>query len=212
MADPIKPAFFRRIDDSEDEEFYRWPRRVVHIEDPAIATVGEIYAQRIAPESAILDLMSSWRSHLPARLQPSRVAGLGLNEEEMRDNPALTEVIVHNVNREPRLPFADRSFDAVVMTVSIQYLTRPLEVFADVGRVLRPDGPFIVTFSNRMFPTKAVALWQGANNEQRVAIVRSYFAQSGSFEKIETIDRSGHDDEPSDPVWAVLGYRGGGFA
>jgi SAM-dependent methyltransferase len=212
MADPIKPAFFRRIDDSEDEEFYRWPRRVVHIEDPAIATVGEIYAQRIAPESAILDLMSSWRSHLPARLQPSRVAGLGLNEEEMRDNPALTEVIVHNVNREPRLPFADRSFDAVVMTVSIQYLTRPLEVFADVGRVLRPDGPFIVTFSNRMFPTKAVALWQGANNEQRVAIVRSYFAQSGAFEKIETIDRSGHDDEPSDPVWAVLGYRGGGFA
>ena len=130
----------------------------------------------------------------------------------MRDNPALTEVIVHNVNREPRLPFADRSFDAVVMTVSIQYLTRPLEVFADVGRVLRSEGPFIVTFSNRMFPTKAVALWQGANNEQRVAIVRSYFAQSGAFEKIETIDRSGHDDEPSDPVWAVLGYRGGGLA
>jgi len=212
MADPIKPAFFRRIDESEDEEFYRWPRRVVHIDDPAIATVGEIYAQRIAPGSAILDLMSSWRSHLPARLQPSRVAGLGLNEEEMRDNPALTEVVVHNVNREPRLPFADRSFDAVVMTVSIQYLTRPLEVFADVGRVLRPDGPFIVTFSNRMFPTKAVALWQGANNEQRVAIVRSYFAKSGAFEKIETIDRSGHDDEPSDPVWAVLGYRGGGLA
>jgi SAM-dependent methyltransferase len=212
MADPIKPAFFRRIDESEDEEFYRWPRRVVHIDDPAIATVGEIYAQRIAPGNAILDLMSSWRSHLPARLQPSRVAGLGLNEEEMRDNPALTEVVVHNVNREPRLPFADRSFDAVVMTVSIQYLTRPLEVFADVGRVLRPDGPFIVTFSNRMFPTKAVALWQGANNEQRVAIVRSYFAQSGAFEKIETIDRSGHDDEPSDPVWAVLGYRGGGLA
>ncbi|MGO9264871.1 MAG: class I SAM-dependent methyltransferase [Candidatus Binataceae bacterium] len=212
MADPIKPAFFRRIDESEDEEFYRWPRRVVHIDDPAIAAVGEIYARRIAPGSAILDLMSSWRSHLPAQLQPSRVAGLGLNEEEMRDNPALTEVIVHNVNREPRLPFADRSFDAVVMTVSIQYLTRPLEVFADVGRVLRSEGPFIVTFSNRMFPTKAVALWQGANNEQRVAIVRSYFAQSGAFEKIETIDQSGHDDEPSDPVWAVLGYRGGGFA
>jgi len=212
MADPIKPAFFRRVDESEDEEFYRWPRRVVHIDDPAIATVGEIYANRIAPGSAILDLMSSWRSHLPARLQPARVTGLGLNEEEMRDNPALTEVIVHNVNREPRLPFADRSFDAAVMTVSIQYLTRPLDVFTDVGRVLRPGGPFIVTFSNRMFPTKAVALWQRANNEQRVAIVRGYFAQSGAFERIETIDRSRHEDEPSDPVWAVLGYRGGGFA
>ena len=208
MADPIKPDFFRRVDESDDEEFYRWPRRVVHIDDPAIATVGEIYAQPDRPESAILDLMSSWRSHLPAELRPTRVTGLGLNEEEMRDNPALTEVVVHNVNRETRLPFADRSFDAAVMSVSVQYLTRPLEVFADVGRVLRPGGPFVVTFSNRMFPTKAVALWQTSSYEQRVAIVRSYFAQSGAFERIEAIDRSRHEGDPSDPVWAVLGYRG----
>jgi SAM-dependent methyltransferase len=208
MADTTKPDFFRRVDESDDEEFYRWPRRVVHIDDDAIATVGEIYASLIAPGSIILDLMSSWRSHLPAQLRPAGVTGLGLNEEEMRDNPALTEVVVHNVNRESRLPFADRSFDAVVMTVSVQYLTRPLEVFADVGRVLRPGGPFIVTFSNRMFPTKAVALWQGANEEQRVAIVRSYFAQSGAFERIEVIDRSRQEGDPSDPIWAVLGYRG----
>lgn len=208
MADTTKAAFFRRVDESEDEEFYRSPRRVVHIDDPAIAIVGEIYLSRIAPGSIILDLMSSWRSHLPDRLQPARVTGLGLNEEEMRDNPALAEVVVHNVNRAPRLPFADQSFDAVVMTVSVQYLTRPLEVFADIGRVLRPGGPFVVTFSNRMFPTKAVALWQGANHEQRIAIVRSYFAQSGAFERIEVIDRSRPGVEPSDPVWAVLGYRG----
>ena len=212
MADIIKPAFFRRVDESADEEFYRWPRRVVHIDDPAIATVGEIYASRIAPGSAILDLLSSWRSHLPAQLRPSRVTGLGLNAEEMRDNPALNESVVHNVNREARLPFPDGSFDAVVMTVSIQYLTRPGEVFAEVGRVLRAGGLFIVTFSNRMFPTKAVALWQGSTHEQRVAIVSGYFAQSGAFESIETIDRSRHEDGPSDPVWAVLGYRAGGLA
>jgi SAM-dependent methyltransferase len=212
MADPIKPAFFRRVDESEDEEFYRSPRRVVHIDDSAIATVGEIYASRIAPGSAILDLMSSWRSHLPAQLQPAQVTGLGMNEEEMRDNPALTDIVVHNVNREARLPFADGSFDAAVMTVSVQYLTRPVAVFADVGRALRPGGPFIVTFSNRMFPTKAVALWQGSTYEQRVAVVRGYFAQSGAFERIETIDRSRHEDGPSDPVWAVLGYRAGGLA
>jgi len=208
MADTTKPDFFRRVDESDDEDFYRWPRRVVHIDDDAIATIGEIYASLIAPGSIILDLMSSWRSHLPAQLRPAGVTGLGLNEEEMRDNPALTEVVVHNVNRASRLPFADRSFDAVVMTVSVQYLTRPLEAFADVGRVLRPGGPFIVTFSNRMFPTKAVALWQGANEEQRVAIVRSYFAQSGAFERIEVIDRSRQEGDPSDPIWAVLGYRG----
>ena len=206
MTDTSKPDFFRRIDESDDEEFYRWPRRVVHIDDPAIATVGSIYASRIAPRSAILDLMSSWRSHLPDSLQLSRVTGLGLNEEEMRDNPALTEIVVHNVNRLPRLPFADQIFDAAVMTVSVQYLTHPVEVFTDVGRILRPGGAFIVTFSNRMFPTKAVALWQGANEGQRVMIVRSYFAQSGAFERIEAIDRS-DPDEQSDPVWAVLGYR-----
>lgn len=208
MPDPAQPAFFRRIDESEDEEFYRSPRRVVHIDDAAITTVGEIYASRIAPGSQILDLMSSWRSHLPARLEPAGVTGLGLNPEEMRDNSALTEVVVHNVNRDPRLPFDDQRFDAAVMTVSVQYLTRPLEVFAEVGRVIRPGGPFIVTFSNRMFPTKAVALWRGADEAQRVEVVRSYFAQSGAFERIETVDRSRPEGYPSDPIWAVLGYRG----
>jgi SAM-dependent methyltransferase len=207
MADLNKPDFFRRMDESEDEEFYRSPRRVVHIDDGAIATIGEIYASRIKAGSEILDLMSSWRSHLPADLRPARVTGLGLNADEMRDNPVLTEVVVHNVNREPRMPFPDQSFDAVVMTVSVQYLTRPIETFAGVGRVLRPGGPLIVTFSNRMFPTKAVALWQASTNEQRVAIVTSYFAQSSTFERIEAIDRSRRDGEPSDPVWAVLGYR-----
>jgi SAM-dependent methyltransferase len=209
MDETAKPNFFRRMDESEDEEFYRWPRRVVHIDDRAIATIGEIYASRIKPGSEILDLMSSWRSHLPAEMRPTRVTGLGLNSEEMRDNPSLTEVVVHNVNREPRMPFPDRSFDAVVMTVSVQYLTRPIKIFSDVGRVLRPDGPFIVTFSNRMFPTKAVALWQASTNEQRVAVVKSYFAQSNAFERIEAIDRSRSEGEPSDPVWAVLGYASG---
>jgi SAM-dependent methyltransferase len=209
MDETAKPNFFRRMDESEDEDFYRRPRRVVHIDDGAIATIGEIYASHIKPGSEILDLMSSWRSHLPAAMRPTRVTGLGLNAEEMHDNPALTEVVVHNVNREPQMPFPDQSFDAVVMTVSVQYLTRPIEIFADVGRVLRQDGPFIVTFSNRMFPTKAVALWQASTNEQRVAVVKSYFAQCNAFERIEAIDRSQREGEPSDPVWAVLGHASG---
>ena len=205
MPDLDKPAYFRRLDESPDEDFYRMPRMLVHIDGQAIGTVGEIYAGYIASNSSILDLMSSWRSHLPERLRPVRVTGLGLNEAEMRDNPALTQVVVHNVNREPRLPFPDETFDAAVMTVSVQYLTQPVEVFANVARVLRPGGPFIVTFSNRMFPTKAVALWHGTNYEQRVEVVRSYFAKSGRFERIEFIDRS-QTDERSDPIWAVLGY------
>src|SRR6202011_866805 len=113
MSASFRPDFFRRIDESADEEFYQLPRRVVHIDDDAIATIGKIYAELIGPGSEILDLMSSWRSHLPATLRPSRVTGLGLNAEEMQDNPALTEVVVHNLNRAPRMPFDDMRFDAV---------------------------------------------------------------------------------------------------
>jgi SAM-dependent methyltransferase len=207
MAEVLKPDFFRRIDESEDELFYRSPRFVVHIDDGAIAKVGEIYA-RILPEGGtILDLMSSWRSHLPESMHTAKVVGVGLNRAEMEDNPALDEIVVHNVNVNPRLPFDEGSFDGAVMTVSVQYITRPAELFADVGRALKPHAPFVVTFSNRMFPTKAVALWHGANQHQRVAVVREYFAGSAAFEKIETIDRSAPTDPPSDPIWAVAGYR-----
>jgi SAM-dependent methyltransferase len=207
MAQPPKPELFRRIDESDDELFYQYPRLLVHIDDGAIAKVGEIYANLLPAGGKILDLMSSWRSHLPERIRPAKVVGLGLNRPEMADNPALGEVVVHNVNQNPAMPFADESFDGAVMTVSVQYLTRPIEVFADVARVLRPRAPFIVTFSNRMFPTKAVALWHGTNHDQRVTVVIRYFADSGAFEKIESFDRSAPTDPPSDPIWAVAGFK-----
>jgi SAM-dependent methyltransferase len=140
-------------------------------------------------------------------MHTAKVVGVGLNRAEMEDNPALDEIVVHNVNVNPRLPFDEGSFDGAVMTVSVQYVTRPEELFADVGRALKPHAPFVVTFSNRMFPTKAVALWHGANQHQRVAVVREYFAGSAAFEKIETIDRSAPTDPPSDPIWAVAGYK-----
>jgi hypothetical protein len=204
MPNRLQPEFFRRLDDSDDELFYLTPRLVVHIDDAAIRTVGEIYLSRLPRGGAILDLMSSWRSHLPPELMPSRVVGLGLNRSEMEDNPALTEIVTHNLNRAPQLPFEDASFDGVVLTVSVQYLIHPLEVFAEVGRVLKSGAPFIVTFSNRMFPTKAVAIWANASEQQRVDLVGYYFTHSAAFEKIELIDRS---SSGTDPLWAVLGYR-----
>ncbi|MGA7760914.1 MAG: methyltransferase domain-containing protein [Candidatus Binataceae bacterium] len=204
MPTHFQPEFFRRLDDSDDELFYLTPRFVVHIDDAAIRTVGEIYLSRLPRGSAILDLMSSWRSHLPSELKPARVVGLGLNRPEMEDNPALTEIVTHNLNRTAQLPFDDASFDGAVLTVSVQYLIHPFEVFAEVGRVLKSGAPFIVTFSNRMFPTKAVAIWANASEQQRVDLVGYYFTRSASFEKIEMIDRSSGE---TDPLWAVLGYR-----
>jgi SAM-dependent methyltransferase len=151
--------------------------------------------------------MSSWRSHLPPHLHPSRVVGLGLNRPEMEDNPALNEIVLYNLNREPRLPFNDAEFDAVVVTVSVQYMIRPIEVFADVGRILKPGAPFIVTYSNRMFPTKAVAVWQHLDDYDRSKLVSRYFVESGQFENIDFIDKSAPTSPVSDPIWAVVGYR-----
>jgi SAM-dependent methyltransferase len=206
MAD-LRPEFFRRVDESDDELFYQFPRLVTHIDDGAIVKVGAIYASLLPVGGEILDLMASWRSHIPVSVSPKRLVGLGLNQAEMADNPALSEIVVHNVNREPRLPFADESFDGVVMTVSVQYLVRPIETFAEVGRILRPHAPFIVTFSNRMFPTKAIALWQHAGEAQRATLVESYFARSGAFDHVEVIDRSEAEGAPSDPIWAVIGRK-----
>ena len=207
MPNVLPPELRRRMDEADDELFYEYPRLVVHIDEPAIADVGEIYQRLLPQKGEILDLMSSWRSHLPPTLEPRRVVGLGLNRAEMADNPALTDIVIHNVNRQPRLPFDDASFDGAVMTVSVQYLTYPIEVFAEVARILRLGGPFIVTFSNRMFPTKAIALWQMASEQQRPEIVRSYFAEAGTFEKIELIDHGRRAGVPSDPIWAVVGYK-----
>jgi SAM-dependent methyltransferase len=207
MSGKFPADFFRRIDDGDDEVFYSTPRPVVHIDPGAIMKVGEIYARLLPQGGAILDLMSSWRSHLPAHLRPVRVVGLGMNRAEMQDNPALTEIVVHNLNATPRLPFADAEFDGAVVTVSVQYMIRPLETFAEVARVIKPGAPFVVTFSNRMFPTKAVAVWQSLDDYDRVKLVARYFMDCGGFENIDFIDQSAATMPPSDPIWAVAGYR-----
>ncbi len=207
MTSDFKPEFFRRIDDSEDEAFYSMPRFLVHIDDGAIAKVGEIYAQLLPQGGAILDMMSSWRTHLTEQVRPSRVVGVGLNLAEMEDNPQVTEPVVHNVNTNARLPFEGAQFDGAIMTVSVQYLVHPVQTFSEVGRVLKPGAPFIVTFSNRMFPTKAVAIWQYLDERDRVGLVGRYFKDSGAFEKMDAIDRSAPTDPPSDPIYAVVGYR-----
>ncbi|MBI3304688.1 MAG: methyltransferase domain-containing protein [Deltaproteobacteria bacterium] len=202
MDYPFKPEMFQRMDESDDAQFYVFPRKVVHIDEPAIAAAGQFLAAAFAPQGVLLDLMSSWRSHLPSGFVKQRLVGLGLNAEEMADNPDLDEYVVHDLNANPRLPFADDYFDGAVVTVSIQYLIRPLEVFAEVRRVLKPGAPFIVLFSNRMFPTKAVRIWQVLRDEQRAGLVRAYFHYAGGYDEPIFYDLS---PQPglSDPLYAV---------
>ncbi len=139
MDHPFTPEMFQRMDESDDPLFYAFPRKVVHIDEPAIAAVGQFLAATFAPHGVLLDLMSSWRSHLPPGFVKQRLVGLGLNAEEMADNPDLDEYVVHDLNADPRLPFAADYFDGAVVTVSIQYLTQPLAVFAEVRRVRKPE-------------------------------------------------------------------------
>ena len=196
------PEGFARIDPSDDRLFYAVERKVVHIEAGAIDALRRLYADVLPPGGAILDLMSSWRSHLPDDAGLGPVTGLGMNTAEMADNPQLDRFVVHDLNAEPRLPFEDGSFDAVVCAVSVQYLVRPVEVFADVARVLRPDGPVVVSFSNRCFPTKAVALWLRSGSDGHRALVRGYLEAAG-FSAVD--DRE--VPSPDDPLYVVMGRR-----
>ena len=203
---PFPEQYFRRMDESDDERFYDSPRLVVHIDDVAIAATTQLYREYLPPNGDVLDLMSSWRSHLPTDVPYRRVVGLGMNEVEMRDNPQLTDYVVQNLNKTSRLPFDDASFDGCILTVSVQYLTQPVDVFTEVGRVLRPGAPFLTVFSNRMFPTKAVAIWQSLDDKGHRQLVESYYQLAGRFEGIQSLDRSPKGSY-SDPLHAVVGHR-----
>jgi SAM-dependent methyltransferase len=154
--------------------------------------------------------MSSYRSHLPSDLALARVAGLGMNEVELRQNPQLTEFAVHDLNADPRLPYADAEFDAAVVTVSVQYMTRPLDTFREVARVLRPDAPFVVTYSNRLFPTKAVRIWATLNDRDRAGLIGAYFRNAGGFGEVTAEDRSIDSGSYNDPLYAVWARKDAG--
>jgi SAM-dependent methyltransferase len=193
-------GFFDRSDPRDDAVFYGPPRLVQHIDDAAVAAVSAYYDE-VGVDGDVLDLMSSWVSHLST--PPRHLTVLGMNHAELRANTWAHERVVHDLNTDPTLPFADASFDTVVSTVSVDYLTRPVEVFREVARVLRPGGPFAITFSNRCFPTKAVRGWLSTDDAGHVRIVRDYFAASGAF--AEPVDQQ----RPSagDPVFAVCATR-----
>jgi SAM-dependent methyltransferase len=201
---PFPAHFFQREDTSADRFFYEAPRLVTHIDDATIEALTGLYRETLAPGTRVLDLMSSWVSHLPPDVDYARVAGLGMNAEELRSNPRLTDYEVRDLNADPTLPYEDAAFDAVVCAVSVQYLTRPIEVFAEASRVLAPGGICLVAFSHRMFPTKAVAVWKSLGTDDRVRLVATYLALAGGLGEPMVIDRS---PAGADPLWAVVAQR-----
>ena len=196
-------GFFDRADEAADPWFYEVPRLVTHIDDGAIAAVGALYAE-LGVEGDVLDLMSSWVSHLTS--PPRRLTVLGMNRHELEANATAAERIVHDLNADPRLPLDDESIDDVVCCVSVDYLTRPVEVFRDVARVLRPGGRFVCTFSNRVFPTKAIRGWLMTDEHDRPQIVAEYFRRSLVFEPATVALRT-PTRHVGDPLWGVWAAR-----
>jgi len=200
---PFPPEFFERMDAGDDAVFYAPPRFVTHIDDDAIAAVGDLYDE-LEINGDVLDLMSSWVSHF--RAAPKHLRILGMNAAELDGNPMADERIVHDLNAEPRIPLPDESVDDVVCCVSVDYLTRPVEVFRDTARVLRPGGRFVCTFSNRLFMTKAIRGWLYSSDQDHCRIVGEYFRQSRVFEAAKAALRT-PPDHKGDPLYAVWASR-----
>lgn len=217
----LNPDSFSRLDEGDDGLFYAKDRFVSHLDSLALHTVERLISELfIEKNPVILDLMAGWDSHLPEGLEPSKVVGLGLNERELAENKALDEIVVKDINRDSELPFEEDTFDAVLNTVSVDYMVHPVEIFKEVGRILKPGGLFLVSFSNRMFPQKAVKVWREAGEDERILLVEDFFKATGRFENPTLFvskgkprpkdDKYAHRGIPSDPVYALYADKKGG--
>lgn len=199
---------FLKEDSSPDRLFYGEPRFVTHIDGHAIGVLTTLYRDLFPASGAVLDLMSSWVSHLPREISFAKVYGLGLNDKELAANSQLSEYLVQDLNEKPQLSLVTQSFDAAAICVSIQYLQQPVAVLREVCRVLKPGAPLVISFSNRCFPTKAVAVWQALPDKEHAQLVSLYLQRAG-FTLIETRELVAPGQiqlgQRVDPLWAVIG-------
>lgn len=211
----LQPPQRTKLDETDDREFYSVPRFVTHVDENFIQQLTDLYRERLKPDTRIFDMMSSWVSHLPDEMKFAHVEGHGLNAEELTRNPRLDHYFVQNLNDNQLLPLPDQSFDAVLNTVSVQYLQRPEAVFAEIYRVLKPGGIAIVSFSNRMFYQKAIQAWRDGSEDDRVELVKRYFKAIPGFSEPEVVMRQGNVPSflqmlgigGTDPFYAVIAQR-----
>jgi SAM-dependent methyltransferase len=195
---------YSRVDERPDAQFYAAPRLVQHLDSQVRAQIAALYARFLRPGQKVLDLMSSWVSHLPeCELD---VTGLGLNAEELARNPRLAARTVHDLNSDPRLPYADHQFDAAVCTASIEYLVQPLAVLREVRRVLKPGAPLVLTFSERWFPPKVISLWTLLHPFERLGFVLEMLNRAGGFGDLGTETARGWPRPPDDKYAKQLAH------
>jgi SAM-dependent methyltransferase len=200
----LQPHQRKKLDDTDDAFFYDYPRLVTHVDSDFIQRLTDLYRQYLQSEDSILDLMSSWVSHLPNEIQFKQVIGHGLNAEELAKNPRLDDFFLQNLNRDLKLPYGDSIFDAVLIAVSVQYLQYPEAIFSEIHRILKPKGVVIVSFSNRMFYQKAIQAWRDSTDSQRVQLVQSYIRSVIGLSTPEVIVHQ----SPQSPLLSWLGVGG----
>lgn len=201
----LRPTQRTKLDEADDLLFYDAPRFVTHVDEGFIQQLTDLYRDRLQPNTRIFDMMSSWVSHLPEELAFTHVEGHGMNEEELARNPRLHHYFVQNLNQNPKFPLEDQSFDAVLNTVSVQYLQYPEANFTEIHRILKPGGVAIISFSNRMFFQKAIQAWREASETARVELVKHYFRAVPGFTEPEVIVRQ----SSVPPVFQMLGIASG---
>jgi SAM-dependent methyltransferase len=211
----LRPDQRTKLDDGNDTQFYDYPRFVTHVDEGFIQQLTDLYRDRLSPNTRIFDMMSSWVSHLPDEIEFEHVEGHGLNGEELAKNPRLNHYFVQNLNQDPKFPLEDRSFDAVLNTVSVQYLQYPEAIFSEIHRILKPGGIAIISFSNRMFFQKAIAAWRDNTEEGRVELVKTYFKSVPGFSEPEVLVKQSQAPTflqmlgmgGGDPFYAVIATR-----
>jgi SAM-dependent methyltransferase len=211
----LRPEQRAKLDETNDTAFYAYPRLVTHVDTNFLDRLTNLYRDRLQSHTCIFDLMSSWVSHLPAEMEFDAVVGQGMNEEELAKNPRLDRYFVRDLNQNPQIPLADGEFDAVLNTVSIQYIQYPEAIFSEIYRILKPDGIVIISFSNRMFYQKAIAAWRDSSEISRVQLVKKYFNSVSGFSEPEVVCHSSSlapwlqmlGMASADPFYAVIARR-----
>ncbi|WP_288261532.1 methyltransferase domain-containing protein [uncultured Prochlorococcus sp.] len=169
----------KKLDESNDEEFYSYPKFVYHLDANFRQNLSEVYKNEIADCATVLDLMSSWDSYLPKGKKYKKVIGHGLNKQELEKNKILNSYWIQNFNLNQEIPLDSGSVDYCLMVAAWQYLQYPENLTNEISRILCNKGKFIIAFSNRAFWHKAPNIWTSSSEEERVKYVRKVLITNG---------------------------------
>ncbi len=196
---------------NDDSIFYSQPRFVHHLDNNFRRRLTTLYKEIIPKNSIILDLMSSWVSHLPPEINYKKVIGHGMNKKELQKNSRLDYYWVQDLNKNQKLPLKDWSVDFCLMVAAWQYLQEPEAVASEIKRIVKPGGSVIISFSNRAFWEKAPRIWREGGDKEHIKYIKAILLSQG-WDKVRSIEESDNKEGifgmvgiKTDPFLSVIG-------